>query len=94
MMPHMTKKLKEAAEAYAAALAEETSAKQAVVAARHRRTEAGKAVAEARVPLASEIVASARAGMRQRDILDAIGNVYTRETIRRICRAAGVEPAE
>ncbi|MDZ5443771.1 hypothetical protein U2F26_13665 [Micromonospora sp. 4G57] len=90
----MDDQLTQAARAYRDALAEESEAKEALAAAKLRREEAGRAVNAARGPLADAIVARARAGMRQVDILDAIENVYTRETVRRICRAAGVEPGE
>jgi DNA invertase Pin-like site-specific DNA recombinase len=43
----------------------------------------------ARDRLAEEIVKAAQAGMRQSEIVKTSG--YTRETVRRICRAAGVE---
>jgi hypothetical protein len=50
-----------------------------------------KASAErARLALAVAIVAAARAGMRQRDIVQATG--YNREMVRRIVRAAGITP--
>lgn len=49
-------------------------------------------VPTARSRLAEEIVRAARAGARQRDIVAVTG--YTRESVRRICRAAGVEPPE
>ena len=47
-------------------------------------------VPEARAKLAEAIVRAARAGVRQRDIVAVTG--YTRESVRRILRAAGVEP--
>jgi hypothetical protein len=90
----MDDQLTHAARAYREALAKEAAAKEALAAAKLRREQAGRAVADARTPLAEAIVAKARDGMRQVDILDAIENVYTRETVRRICRAAGVEPRE
>jgi len=46
----------------------------------------------ARPRLAAAIVAAARAGMRQVEIVKVSG--YTREQVRRICRAAGVEPGD
>lgn len=93
IMPLMTDRLTETAEAHRRALADEAEAKEALAAARDRRTAAGEKVAQTRVPLAAAIVEAARAKMRQRDILAAIGDVYTREQVRRICRAAGVEPS-
>ena len=53
--------------------------------------EDAKAEAERkRVALADAIVAAARAGMRQRDIVAITG--YNRERVRQIVRAAGIEP--
>ncbi|MEU7617172.1 hypothetical protein AB0B27_13910 [Micromonospora rifamycinica] len=46
----------------------------------------------ARPRLAAAIVDAARAGRRQGEIVKVTG--YTRERVRQICRAAGVEPAE
>lgn len=90
----MSDELTRAARAYRAALTEEDAAKEALAAAKRRREEAAEAVAAARAPLADLIAAKAREGMRQVDILAAVEYVYTRETVRRICRAAGVEPNE
>jgi hypothetical protein len=42
--------------------------------------------------LADAIVAASKAGVRQRDIVDVTG--YSRESVRRILRAAGVDPAD
>jgi predicted transcriptional regulator len=42
--------------------------------------------------LAEEIVEAARAGMRQAEIARITG--YTRENVRKICRAGGVEPTD
>jgi hypothetical protein len=90
----MANPLQQAAREYRQALAEEAEAKQALTEARVRRSAAATRVEKARSPLADEIVEAAKSGMRQKDILDAIENVYTRETVRRICRAAGVEAGE
>jgi hypothetical protein len=90
----MTDQLTQAARRYRAALAEEEAAKEALAAAKKRREEAARGVADARQPLADLIADRARGGARQVDILTAIENVYTRETVRRICRAAGVEPSD
>lgn len=90
----MDNQLKEVARAYRAALDEESEAKDALAKAKERRDAAGQNVAKARDPLAKAIVIAARDGVRQKDILEEIENVYTRETVRRICRAAGVEPTE
>jgi DNA-binding NarL/FixJ family response regulator len=69
-------------------------AQDAIPAAQER---ARQVVAEARVEverarerLAAAIVRAAKRGMRQKDIAERTG--YTRETVRRICRAAGIEP--
>ena len=50
------------------------------------------AAEDARRQLADAIVAEARAGTRQAEIVRVTG--YTRERVRQICRAAGVEPGE
>lgn len=44
---------------------------------------------ELRTRLAAAIVDSAKAGVRQADIVKQTG--YTRERVRQICRAAGIE---
>jgi F0F1-type ATP synthase membrane subunit b/b' len=49
-------------------------------------------VDRARTELADAIVAAARSGMRQVEIVKRSG--YTRERIRQICRAAGIEANE
>lgn len=51
---------------------------------------AKQALDEARPQLAQAIVEAARTGMRQAEIVRVTG--YTREQVRRICRAGGVEP--
>ncbi|GAA1809789.1 hypothetical protein HC028_18690 [Planosporangium flavigriseum] len=51
--------------------------------------EARADVVRARERLADAIVKAARDGMRQVDIVRATG--YTRERVRQICRAAGIE---
>jgi hypothetical protein len=53
--------------------------------------EAQKRAEAARQALADLIVEAARAGMRQVDIVKATG--YTRESVRKICRDAGVGEA-
>jgi DNA invertase Pin-like site-specific DNA recombinase len=53
---------------------------------------AKEALDKARPELAAAIVEAARSGMRQADIVRETG--YTREQVRRICRAAGIEPGE
>ncbi|MGI5214973.1 hypothetical protein [Plantactinospora sp. CA-290183] len=88
MIPSMTTDpLNEAARALVAA-------QKAVQKAKDDLAEGNAAVRDARPVLADQIVAAARGGMRQRDILERIENVYTRERVRQICRAAGVEPTE
>lgn len=58
-----------------------------------RRYQSAKAALDAvRPELAAAIVAAARAGTRQADIVRVTG--YTRERVRQICRAAGIEPGE
>lgn len=54
--------------------------------------EARAALDEARPRLAEAIASAARAGVRQAEIVKVSG--YTREQVRRICRAAGIEPRE
>lgn len=85
-----TTPLQRAARAFRQALDEETEAKQAVDIARARRKAAAGKVDKARAPLAEAIVKAARSGKRQVDILDEIEHVYTRESVRRICVAAGL----
>lgn len=53
---------------------------------------AKEALDKARPALAEAIVEAARSGTRQTDIVRVTG--YTREQVRRICRAAGIEPGE
>ncbi|MGI5245135.1 hypothetical protein [Dactylosporangium sp. CA-139066] len=81
-----------AAAAYAAGLAAEKAAIRAVEEARRARQAAGEKMRAARDALAAQIVAEAKAGIRQKDILERLAGVYTRESVRRICREAGVEP--
>lgn len=50
------------------------------------------ALDKARPELADAIVEAARSGTRQTEIVKVSG--YTREQVRRICRAAGIEPGE
>lgn len=54
--------------------------------------DAKRALDEARPQLAEAIADAARAGTKQTEIVRVTG--YTREQVRRICRAAGVEPGE
>lgn len=67
--------------------------RQAQAALVDARAEIGRARAEvdkARAELAEAIVDAVRSGMRQVEIVRRSG--YTRERIRQIARAAGVEP--
>lgn len=66
-----------------------TSALQDAV-EQHRRAQ--EAADDARQRLAAAIAEAARGGMRQVEIVKVTG--YTRERVRQICRAAGVEPGE
>jgi hypothetical protein len=63
--------------------AAERDAKVRIEAARHAST-------AARVRLAEAIVAAARAGMRQVDVIRTTG--YSRERVRTILREGGIEP--
>ncbi|GID27357.1 hypothetical protein [Paractinoplanes brasiliensis] len=64
-------------------------AQEAVTEAQQRVTQAREAVPVARDRLAKEIVRATLAGARQVDVMAASG--YSREQVRRILRAAGVE---
>lgn len=83
----MTDRLNEAARAL-------VRAQDAVAKAKQALASGNEAVRAARPRLAEAIVEEARRGTRQREILARIDNVYTRERVRQICRAAGVEPKE
>lgn len=83
----MTDALNDAARKLVAAQDKVKRAKQALA-------EGNEEVRKARPELAERIVEEARQGTRQRDILDRIEGVYTRERVRQICRAAGIEPTE
>lgn len=61
-------------------------------AAAARFRNASDEIDQARAELADEIVKAARARVRQVHIVRITG--YTRERVRQICRAAGVEPQE
>ena len=79
--------LDDAVKAYQASLtaveATKRAAQEQIKASRER-------VATARADLAAAIVKAARDGMRQVDIIRATG--YSRETVRSVLRAGGVEP--
>ncbi len=77
--------LEAAVRAYRAAQAAVSDAERAVVESRAE-------VPVARERLHAAIVAAARAGVRQTDLIQVTG--YNRESIRRILRAGGVEPGE
>ena len=66
------------------------AAQAAVGAAERAATEARTRVPAARERLHAAIVAAARAGARQADLVKVTG--YNRESIRRILRAGGIEP--
>jgi aspartokinase len=93
-MGSVADRLQKTARAYQVAVEQESAAKQALEEAKKTRAQAALKVAAARGPLAEAIADAARAGVRQRDILVALGGTYSRERVRQICRAAGVEPAE
>jgi hypothetical protein len=88
----MDDQLAAAAAAYHRATSAEVKAKQRLRDARRDKAAATAAVELARRPLAEAIVTAAQSGMRQRDILVATNWTYTRERVRQICRAAGIEP--
>ncbi|HEV7900190.1 MAG TPA: hypothetical protein VGP31_20350 [Planosporangium sp.] len=67
-------------------------AQSALINARAQVGPARAEVEKARAELADAIVEAARSGMRQVEIVRRSG--YTRESVRRICRAAGIEPDE
>jgi hypothetical protein len=75
--------LEAAARAYA-------EAQQSVVDAQDALADARAQVPVARERLAAAIVAASVAGTRQVDVMRVTG--YSRESVRRILRAAGVEP--
>ncbi|MEV8510807.1 hypothetical protein [Dactylosporangium sp. NPDC051484] len=81
-----------AAAAYAADLAAEKAAIRAMEDAKRARQAAGEKLRTTRDTLADQIVTEAKAGTRQKDILERLSGVYSRESVRRICREAGVEP--
>ncbi|GAB3817312.1 hypothetical protein [Micromonospora zhanjiangensis] len=65
-------------------------AQAAVVEAERALAKTKANVPTARDRLRDAIVRAAKAGVRQTEIVRVTG--YTRESVRRICRAAGVEP--
>jgi F0F1-type ATP synthase membrane subunit b/b' len=75
--------LEAATRAYREAQAAVTEAEQHLAAAKAD-------VPAARGRLRDAIVGAARAGVRQTEIVRVTG--YNRESVRRICRAAGIEP--
>jgi hypothetical protein len=86
-----TDRLSAAVSAYERAQAVEAEALERIRERARQDTAAARARTDkARDELAAEIVAAARAGVRQVDIVRVTG--YTRETVRRIVRAAESEP--
>jgi hypothetical protein len=77
--------LEAATEAYRAAQAAVEAAERSIVEARAR-------VPETRERLYIAMVAAARAGVRQSQLVKVTG--FNREHVRRVLRARGVEPAE
>jgi multidrug resistance efflux pump len=65
-------------------------AQAALIDARAQVGEIRAEVERARADLADAIVEAARSGVRQVEIVKRSG--YTRERIRQLCRAAGIEP--
>lgn len=59
---------------------------------RKRLAKVGPRLTELRPLLAEEIAAAARAGRSEVEISEVSG--YTRERVRQICRAAGIESGE
>lgn len=91
MMPLMVDPLEAAARLHREAITEESEVKRLLAEVKARRAEVGKKVEATRAPLAAAIVEAARARRPQVEIVAISG--YNREHIRRICRAAGIEPA-
>lgn len=85
IISHVTSRLEELAREFAAARAESAELRPRLEAAQKKLTELRPQIADA-------IAEAARAGMRQADIVRITG--YTRERVRQICRAAGIEPVE
>ncbi len=81
----MTDQLEEAARAY-------RSAQNAVARAKKALAAGNEAVKVTRPALAEAIVDAARSGRKQGEIIKVTG--YTRERVRQICRAAGIEPED
>ncbi len=75
--------LDDAVKAYRAAITAHETAKERVVTTKEKTEDARRALAEA-------IVREALAGAKQVDIIKATG--YSRERVRTILRAGGVEP--
>lgn len=78
------------AKSLADAVAAFHAAQASVAAAEERAAQERGKLADARTELAAAIVAEAQGGMRQRDIVKITG--YSRERVRQILRAGGVEP--
>src|SRR6266852_502166 len=84
--------LEAATRAYQESRRTEDAAKRRVDRARQVVSTAHETTERHRVALADAIVAEARRGRGNAEIRRVTG--YTRERVRQICRAAGVEPAE
>lgn len=65
-------------------------AQASVAASEQRAAEERAKLVDARAELADAIVTEAQKGMRQRDIIKITG--YSRERVRQILRAGGVDP--
>lgn len=81
----MTSRLEELSREFAAARTESAELRPRLAAIQKKLTELRPQIADA-------IVGAARGGMKQTEIVQITG--YTRERVRQICRAAGVEPVE
>lgn len=86
----MPTRLDAAAKSHRAAQAAHTAALRRAEDARDKADQARARVAETRAELAAAIVEEARAGARQVDLARASG--LTRERVRQIVRAAGIDP--
>jgi hypothetical protein len=92
-MANVTDPLIAATRTYRAALAAVETVRVQAKAEAARKVDQAKARADAaRTALAGAIVQAAHDGTRQRDIVKATG--YSRERVRTILRAGGVEPSD
>jgi len=67
------------------------TARDAQAAAQQALADATRALKAARAAMADEIVKAAKAGVPQREIHRRTGDIWTRENIRKVCIAAGVD---